>query len=151
MIVSVHTRFSEKFDSWICTWDDVVYLLILLQCSSISRIWSSDSLSTGCLCLILRKRITWCFWSLLQVYAWFREAEHVMWFKLVECLCLIWGSGARNVLEFGVLEELCIFKRASMFEGSWSLKRKLVSSNELQSSRLVDFRLFGEFSLDLQE
>ncbi|KAA0043251.1 hypothetical protein E6C27_scaffold110G001360 [Cucumis melo var. makuwa] len=57
-------------------------------------------------------------------------------------------------------KKACIFKEASIFEGvlevedleesldlqrsfnlrSWSLGRKLVSSKELQSSRMVDFR-----------
>ena len=108
--------------SWCCIFVD------LMWCGPISRIWSFDSLSTGCLRLIWRKRSTWCSWSLLNVYAWFREARHVVFFKLVECLCLIWGSGAHDVFEVEVLEESLYLQWASIFEGSWSVGRNLVSS-----------------------
>ena len=97
-IKSVHTRFQQKFDSWSWTWVDVVFFVDLMQCGSISRIWSFDSLSIRWLCLIWKKRNTWCSWSLLNaricliwrseartwcswcsnVYAWFEEVEH-MW------------------------------------------------------------------------
>ena len=110
----VYTRFSKKFNSidfrrnLIRRFElgvDSCIFVDFMRCGSISRIWSSDSLSTRCLRLIWRKRSTWCFWSLLNVYAWFGEAEHVMSFKLVEFLRLIWGSGTCEVLEVGVLKE----------------------------------------------
>ena len=174
-VVVVHTRFLEKFISWSWTWVDVVSLLILLRCDSISRIWSSDSLSTGCLRLIWRKRSTWCSWSFLNVYAWFGEVKHVMFFKLVECLCLIWGSRTRDVLEVGVLKESlylqrnfnlrgkleswkksCIFKRASIFEDGWLqelgsllvLGRILFEPSEVKNFQPLQMRripLFIEF------
>ena len=63
--------------------------------------------------------LSWCSWSLLNVYAWFGEAEHVMFFKLVEYLRLIWGSEARDVLEVGVLEESLYLQRSFNLRG-WS-------------------------------
>ena len=40
------------------------------------------------------------------------EAEYVVFLKFVERLRLIWGSGARDVLEVGVLEESFYIQRS---------------------------------------
>ena len=47
----------------------------------------------------LKKQSTWCYQSWLNVYAWFEEAKHVMLSKLIECLRLIWRSGACDVIK----------------------------------------------------
>uniref|UniRef100_A0A9I9EL95 Uncharacterized protein n=1 Tax=Cucumis melo TaxID=3656 RepID=A0A9I9EL95_CUCME len=104
--------------------------------------------------------------SRLDAYALFEEAKHLeSWKKacifkgastfegvlevgvLEESLYLQKGASIfKGVLEIGVLEESCIFKGASIFKGGleigvlqesfWSLGRKLVSSKELQSSKV---------------
>ena len=81
--LTVRTRFPGKFNSWTWTWCWCCIFVDLMRCDSISRIWSSDSLSIGCLRLIWRHLIL----SRLDAYAWFG------------------GSGARDVLEVGALEE----------------------------------------------
>ena len=119
----VHTRFSKKFGSWSWTYVDVVFMLI----------WCDVVQSLEFDLLIL---------SRLDAYAWFEEAKHVMFLKL------------------GSWKKACIFEEASIFEGvlevedleesldlqrsfnlrrcswSWRLGRKLVSSKELQSSKM---------------
>ena len=49
------------------------------------------------------------------------EAEHPMFFKLVECLRLIWGSCARDVLE------VWVFKESLHLQRSFNLRGKLES------------------------
>ena len=126
----VQTRFSEKFGLWSWTCVDVVFMLI----------WCDVVRSLEFDPLIL---------SQLDAYAWFEEAKHVMFLKLKS-----W-------------KKACIFKRASIFEGvfevgvleeSLYLQRSFnLRWSEFRSSRLVDFRSWGDFyllgesSIDLME
>ena len=128
----VRTRFLEKFDSWSWTNVGLVFLLIWWDVVRslefdpliLSRLdvyaWfggseARDVLEVCWMCTLdLGKRSMRCSSSWLNAYSWFEEAKHVMFLKL----------------EFW--KKVCLFKRATIFEGSWSLGRNLVSSKKLR-------------------
>ena len=83
----------------------MLYFCWFDACDSIFRIWSFDSLSTGCLRLIWKKRSTWC--------------SQVGWMPTLDLRKCVrkwdtWCSWSWS--EFQV----------SIFKGSWSFERNLV-------------------------
>ena len=57
--------------------------------------------------------------SWLNAYAWFEEAGHVIFLKLIEHLRLIWESGARDVLEVDWTPTLDLRKWNKWCSQSW--------------------------------
>ena len=86
----------------------------------------------------LGKRSTRYSSSWLNAYAWFENAEHVMFLKLesLKKVCIFKWADLRGKLES--YKKSCIFKEASIFDDG--LRINLVSSKKLQYSMMVDFR-----------
>ena len=99
-----------------------------------------DILEVGWMPILdLRKQST-CSWNCLNAYTWFEKAKHVMVWKLVELLRLIWETRACDGLEAGWTPKTNLRKQSMWCSWSWSLGIELLSLKEFQSLRMFELK-----------